>query len=144
MKTYKSHGEDETYAIGKSFASGLSRGDIIALDGDLGCGKTAFVKGVAEFFGCSDEVSSPTFTLVNQYDGDITLYHFDVYRLENPSIEECDWMDDYLFGDGICLIEWADNISAVLPDSTVRVRISKTAEDENMRIITIENSESRG
>lgn len=142
MKTYKSRSEAETRATGKAFAAELCRGDVIALDGDLGCGKTAFVKGVAEFFGCAEEVSSPTFTLVNQYDGDITLYHFDVYRLENPSIEECDWMDDYLFGDGICLIEWADNISAVLPDSTVRVCISKTAEDENTRVITIENSES--
>lgn len=142
MKTYKSRSEAETRAIGKTFAAQLCRGDVIALNGDLGCGKTAFVKGVADFFGCAEEVSSPTFTLVNQYDGDITLYHFDVYRLENPSIEECDWMDDYLFGDGICLIEWADNISAVLPDSTVRVCISKTAEGENTRVITIENSES--
>lgn len=142
LKTYKSRSEDETQAIGKAFAAQLRCGDVVALDGELGCGKTAFVMGVAEFFGCADEVTSPTFTLVNQYDGDITLYHFDVYRLENPSIEECDWMDDYLFGDGICLIEWADNISAVLPENTIRIRLSKTAEDEKTRVIIIENSES--
>lgn len=142
MKTYKSRSEDETRSIGRTFAAQLHPGDVIALDGDLGCGKTAFVKGIAEYFGCADDVASPTFTLINQYDGEIPLFHFDVYRLENPSIEECDWMDDYLFGDGICLIEWADNISAVLPEGTVYVRLSKTDDDENTRMITIENSES--
>ena len=82
-------------------------------------------------------VTSPTFTLVNQYDGNLTVYHFDVYRLENPSVDECDWMDDYLFGDGICLIEWADNIKRVLPDTTVRIEFEKNPNDENERIITI-------
>ena len=117
--------EKETRELGYKFAERLAPGAIIALSGDLGCGKKAFVKGVAEYFGSDDDVTSPTFTLVNEYYGDMTVYHFDVYRLENPSLDECDWMDDYFFGDGVCLIEWADNIRNVLPDETLWVNFSK-------------------
>lgn len=137
MKKYITHSENETRMLGKRLAESFSPGSVIALCGDLGCGKTAFVRGVADYFGCGDVVTSPTFTLVNQYDGNLTVYHFDVYRLENPSVDECDWMDDYLFGDGICLIEWADNIKRVLPDTTIRIEFEKNPNDENERIITI-------
>ena len=128
LEKYITQNEKETKALGYEFARKLSPGAIVALSGDLGCGKTAFVKGVAEFFGSEDDVTSPTFTLVNEYYGDMTVYHFDVYRLENPSLEECDWMDDYLFGDGVCLIEWADNIKNVLPNGTIWIRFSKMPE----------------
>lgn len=125
MKKYISNSEEETRKAAAEIAAGLKPGDVIALNGDLGAGKTAFVKGIAEYFSCGDDVSSPTFTLVNEYGGDVCIYHFDVYRLENPSIEECDWMDDYFFGDGICIIEWADNIKSVLPADSIRIDILK-------------------
>ena len=138
MEIIKTNSPEETRVFGKCFAESLEEGDVVALVGDLGCGKTAFVQGVAEYFGCLDEVTSPTYTLVNQYDGDMVIYHFDVYRLENPDLAECDWMDDYLFGDGVCLIEWADNIKAVLPDNTIRIEFSKDPEKgEDYREIRI-------
>lgn len=139
MEKYITHNEDETRMLGRKLAEKLSPGSIVALIGDLGCGKTAFVKGVVEYFGNSNDVTSPTFTLVNEYDGTIPIYHFDVYRLENPSLEECDWMDDYFFGDGVCLIEWADNIRSVLPDGTIWINFSKKNDvSETTREITFE------
>lgn len=138
MKKYISYNEEETRKIGAEFAKNLNAGTIVALVGDLGCGKTAFVKGVVSHFGDDYDVTSPTFTIVNEYDGYIPIYHFDVYRLENPSPEQCDWMDDYFFGDGICLIEWADNIKSVLPKETIRVEFAKVdAEGDNVRSIVI-------
>ncbi len=138
MQRFETTSPEETYQVGQQIAKELTPGAVVALVGDLGCGKTAFVKGVVSCFGDAEEVVSPTFTLVNQYDGEIPVYHFDVYRLENPSVEECDWMDDYLFGDGICLIEWADNIKAVLPKGTLRIEFAKsTGKGENYREITV-------
>ena len=140
MNKYISHSEEETQKIAQEIAKELNIGDIITLNGDLGAGKTAFVRGIADYFGAdSDDVTSPTFTLVNEYNGDITLYHFDVYRLENPSLDECDWMDDYLFGDGICLIEWAENIKEVIPKKFIEINIIKKPENgDNYREITYE------
>ena len=138
MKCYETESSAQTRMLGQQTAKNLKSGDVLALVGDLGCGKTAFVKGVVDFFGNGDDVTSPTFTLVNEYEGSLPIYHFDVYRLENPSPDECDWMDDYLFGSGICLIEWADNIRAVLPKNTIRIEFSKdSARGENYREIKI-------
>ena len=121
-----SNSEKETFEIAKSFAKTLEAGDIIALSGDLGAGKTAFVKGVASALGCNDIVSSPTFTLVNEYTGtEHMLYHFDVYRLSNVTAENCDWIDEYLFSDGICIIEWADNLINILPENYININITK-------------------
>lgn len=128
VEKHITNSEEQTVQLGKKLAEKLSPGSIIALSGDLGCGKTAFVRGIVSYFGNNDDVSSPTFTLVNEYDGSVRIYHFDVYRLQNPSLEECDWMDDYLFGDGICLIEWADNIKNVLPMETIWVSFTKKTE----------------
>ena len=121
-----SNNEKETFEIAKNFAKSLKSGDIIALSGDLGAGKTAFVKGVAFALGCKDIVSSPTFTLVNEYTGtEHMLYHFDVYRLSNVTAENCDWIDEYLFSDGICIIEWADNLIDILPEDYININITK-------------------
>ena len=123
---YISNNEKETFEIAKNFAKSLKSGDIIALSGDLGAGKTAFVKGVAFALGCKDIVSSPTFTLVNEYTGtEHMLYHFDVYRLSNVNTENCDWIDEYLFSDGICIIEWADNLIDILPEDYININITK-------------------
>lgn len=138
MKRFETQSPGETRALGRELAQTLAPGAILALVGDLGCGKTAFVKGIVDAFGDGEEVTSPTFTLVNEYEGTVPVYHFDVYRLENPSVEECDWMDDYFFADGICLIEWADNIKAVLPEHTLRITFAKNPEKgEDYREIII-------
>ena len=129
MSKYISRSEAETLEIAKETAKTLKSGDVIALHGELGAGKTAFVKGIAEFFGATDPVSSPTFTIVNEYNGSLDIYHFDAYRLENVSIDECDWIDDYLFGDGICVIEWAENIESILPQNHIQIRISKNPDE---------------
>jgi len=123
---YISKSENQTFEIAKDFSKTLKAGDIIALSGDLGAGKTAFVKGVAHGLGCKDIVSSPTFTLVNEYTGTLyMLFHFDVYRLTNVTTENCDWIDEYLFSDGICIIEWADNLLDILPEKYIKINITK-------------------
>ncbi|MBE7011627.1 MAG: tRNA (adenosine(37)-N6)-threonylcarbamoyltransferase complex ATPase subunit type 1 TsaE [Ruminococcaceae bacterium] len=136
---YISNCADDTEKIAKEIAANLKPGDVISLSGELGAGKTAFVRGIADFFGYEGNVTSPTFTLVNEYDGiNMTLYHFDAYRLENANTDQLDWIDDYLFGDGICLIEWAEFISPVLPDNTKFIDISKDIRfGENYREIHV-------
>lgn len=120
---YISNCEKDTYEIGKKLAENLNPGDVIAFYGDLGAGKTAFTKGVCAHFGIED-VHSPTFTIVNEYNGDVTVYHFDAYRIDDDS-----WIsggfDEYLFAGGICVIEWAENLSDVLPKNTIKVTISR-------------------
>jgi tRNA threonylcarbamoyladenosine biosynthesis protein TsaE len=123
---YTSHCIKDTQKIAEEIASTLKCGDVVSLSGELGAGKTAFVRGIADFFGFSGDVTSPTFTLVNEYDGEeMTLYHFDAYRLENANTDQLDWIDDYLFGEGVCLIEWAEFINPILPDNTIFVEITK-------------------
>ncbi len=141
MHTHNSHSEAETINIAKTFAMTLKSGDVVALKGDLGAGKTAFTKGVALAFGVDEAVTSPTFTIVNQYDGQkLTLYHFDAYRLENVSLSDCDWLDDYFFSDGVCLVEWAENIIDALPKGYKTVTIQKDAcLGEDFRQIIIED-----
>lgn len=141
MKIFESHSVYETSKIAQEFAKTLKEGSIVALSGDLGAGKTAFTTGVARALGVLEDVTSPTFTIVNQYDGDMTVYHFDAYRLENVNPDDCDWMDDYFFADGVCIIEWAKNIEAVLPKGYISVQIEKDAGmGEDYRRITIDET----
>lgn len=138
MKIYKSNSVEDTASAAGEFASELKPGDIVALVGGLGAGKTAFVKGIAKYFHAKNDVLSPTYTLVNEYSGDVPIYHFDVYRLNNPTLDECDWIDEYLFGNGITIIEWADNIKNILPERTIRVEIKAYPEKgEDYREIKI-------
>ena len=136
---YISHCIKDTQHIAKEIASTLRCGDVVSLSGELGAGKTAFVRGIADFFGFSGDVTSPTFTLVNEYDGiKMTLYHFDAYRLENANTDQLDWIDDYLFGDGVCLIEWAEFINPILPDNTIFIEITKNSQmGEDYRDIVV-------
>ena len=126
---YTSNSEAETYKIGYELAQDLKKGDVIAFFGDLGVGKTAFTKGVCGYFGI-DYVHSPTFTIVNEYQGDITIYHFDAYRIDSQS-----WLDggfdEYLFNDGICIIEWAENLTEVLPENTIKITITRDLSKED-------------
>ncbi len=114
-----SNSEEATIVAGKSFAAALSAGDVVALCGDLGAGKTHFAKGVVEGLGASDGVTSPTFALVNEYrTGSIPIFHFDFYRLDAAEeVVRIGW-DDYLDEDGVLLVEWADRFPELLPEHT--------------------------
>jgi tRNA threonylcarbamoyladenosine biosynthesis protein TsaE len=137
---------DETKAIGAALAARLSSGDVVALYGDLGAGKTHLVKGIAAALGVPEEsVNSPTFTLVNEYTGrDFPLYHFDAYRIRHlDEFFELGY-EDYFFGDGLCLIEWPERIEPLLPPATLRLRLSHLGEHRR-RIEEVKggNAESR-
>ena len=118
--------EKETFELGKKIGEKAKPGLIYRLDGDLGVGKTIFTKGVAAGLGISEPVSSPTFTIVQVYDeGRMPFYHFDVYRIGDPEEMEEIGYEDYFFGKGICIIEWASLIEELLPDHIIRVTIEK-------------------
>lgn len=119
MATIISHSPEETFAHGRALADSLRAGDVVALDGDLGAGKTHFVKGIAAGLGCEGDVTSPTFTLVHEYTGGrLPLFHFDFYRLESEGETLRLGLDDYLGAGGVLVIEWAGKFPAVLPADT--------------------------
>jgi len=137
MQIFYSNSEQDTLNIAAKFAKTLNSGDVVALFGDLGAGKTAFARGVAAALGANNDcISSPTFTLVNEYDGEMKVYHFDVYRLENVKLDELDWIDEYLFGDGVCLIEWAEYVLPVLPGNYIKVELERISENKRKIVIT--------
>lgn len=137
MFKIRTNSEEETYLFAKEFAEHLKEGDIVCLNGDLGAGKTVFVRGISSYFGIED-ISSPTFTIVNEYKGKKDINHFDVYRLSNEDeFYDCG-LDEY-FGEGICIIEWSDIIKDALPKDHIDVRIQKI--DEEARDIIIDKFE---
>lgn len=126
---YISNSPEETLRIGEKIAAGALPGQVYALDGDLGTGKTVFTKGFARGLGIEEPVSSPTFTILQIYEGGrLPLCHFDVYRIEEPEEMEEVGLDAYMEGDGVCLIEWAGRIRDLLPDDAVIVHIEKDLE----------------
>lgn len=121
--------EEETYALGKRLGEQAEPGQIYALQGDLGVGKTIFTKGFAAGLGVKEAVSSPTFTIVQIYEeGRLPFYHFDVYRIGDPEEMEEIGYEDCFFGEGVCLVEWANLIEELMPDHTIRVSIEKDLE----------------
>ena len=121
---------EETLEFGGRFARELQRGDVIALSGELGAGKTALVKGLARGLGIASDVTSPTFTLIHEYDGGrLPLYHIDLYRLEGVPQALAIGIEDYLNGAGVTVIEWAERIAPLLPPRTTRIRIESLAEN---------------
>ena len=130
---YISKSLKQTLEIGENFAKTLTAGDVVLLHGDLGAGKTAFTKGVAKGLGVLEEITSPTYAYMNDYDG--KLYHYDCYRLSSGEDAEALGLTDYFYMKGICLIEWAQNIADVLPRNVKRVKIEKI--DENTRKIIL-------
>ncbi len=125
----ESSGSGETAKIAYEAALRAQPGQVYALIGDLGVGKTVFTKGFAEGLGIKEPVSSPTFTILQIYEeGRLPLYHFDVYRIEEPEEMEEVGFDDYVYGDGVCLIEWAGRIEEILPDNTIYIVIEKDLE----------------
>lgn len=139
MKKIISESPEATAEFAYSFAKTLKSGDVVCLDGDLGVGKTAFVQGLAKGLGIDDYISSPTFTIVNEYDAPIPLYHFDVYRIGDSEEMYDIGFDEYIFGDGVCVIEWSANISDILPEKRYEITINKDySKNENYREIVIE------
>lgn len=132
----KTESEQQTELVGEKFALILKAGDIVALFGDLGVGKTAFIRGLARSIGYNGRVTSPTYTIVNEYIGNIPVFHFDMYRLgSSDELYDIGW-EDYLEKGGICAIEWSERIEDVLADDCYRVYI--TSQGEQMRNIRIE------
>lgn len=121
---------EETIRLGERLAQLLKPGDVITLEGDLGAGKTTFTKGIAAGLGISQTLSSPTFTIVKEYEGDLPLYHMDVYRLEHS--EEDLGFDEYFHGDGISVVEWAQFIEDFLPAERLDVKIAYDGEHERI------------
>ena len=134
--TIFSNSSEETFEAGKALAKKLSPGDVLAFHGDLGAGKTVFVRGLAEGLGLDARVTSPTFTIVNEYEGTIPLFHFDMYRLSgSDDLFEIGW-EDYLTRGGICAVEWSEITEDAFPDNTININIRKI--DDNSREITID------
>jgi len=134
MKIITNH-ESETIEQGIKLGKTLTPGTVIALYGGLGAGKTAFTRGLAEGLGISMSVSSPTFTIVNEYPGEIPLFHFDMYRLETEDeLYDIGW-DDYLERGGICAVEWSEKVPGAFPPDTIIVKLTKI--DDNTRQLEI-------
>ena len=126
MTVYESFSEEMTFEIGKKLGEKADKGEIICLEGDLGVGKTVFTKGFAEGLNIEENIDSPTFTIVQEYtEGRLPLYHFDVYRIGDISEMDEIGYEDYFFGEGVCLIEWASRIKELIPESAIHIIIEK-------------------
>lgn len=139
MIKYISNSDKDTIDVAYEFAKNLNKKDIIVLSGELGTGKTKFVYGICKYFGMENLVSSPTFTIVNEYEkNDISIYHFDVYRLHD-SIDFEESVGTEYFENGICIIEWGEQIKDILPNNTIYITITKdNSKNEDYREIIIE------
>ena len=140
IKEFHTHSVEETEQIGKDLALTLDKSEpsFIAMYGDLGVGKTAFVRGIASVLAPSSRVKSPTYTVVNRYEGEkLPLYHLDVYRISDDDELYSIGYDDYV-STGICVVEWSENIPDSIPDKHIKVTIEKEGENFEMRKITIE------
>ena len=144
MKTYNftSHNSEETMNFAFNLASKLNVGDVVVLSGELGAGKTKFTEGFLKYFGLDNEISSPTFSIVNEYKkDDLNIYHFDVYRLEDVDEFYAIGGEEY-FSSGICIIEWGEIIEDALPQNCIRINFEKDLSDENIRYLKITYPES--
>ena len=137
MQEFISYSEEDTINFADKFAENLNKNSVIILSGDLGSGKTKFTEGILKHFGLEDEISSPTFTIVNEYHSDnMNIYHFDLYRLSD--IDEFYAMggEEY-FEKGICIIEWGETILEALPKEYIHIFLEKSSIDENTRILKV-------
>ena len=138
---FVTHGRAETEQLGARLADALAGSAVVAFTGDLGAGKTAFVSGLARALGVKERVTSPTFTIVNEFEGGrLPLFHFDMYRLDSADeLFHIGW-EDYLARDGVCAVEWSENVAEAIEDDAIRVSIVRGDGDDD-RIITIEGVE---
>ena len=139
---YLSHSPEETEHIGEMLGRRLRPGTVVAYRGGLGMGKTAFTRGLARGLGCAGRVTSPTFTIVNEYDGATPLFHFDMYRLgSSDELFDIGW-EVYLTRGGVCAVEWSERVDDAMPADTLWVDIARGT-DESDRIITITGGEAQ-
>lgn len=139
---YLSHSPEETEHIGEMLGRRLRPCTVVAYRGGLGMGKTAFTRGLARGLGCAGRVTSPTFTIVNEYDGATPLFHFDMYRLgSSDELFDIGW-EDYLTRGGVCAVEWSERVDDAMPADTLWVDIARGT-DESDRIITISGGEAQ-
>ncbi|MBQ9494978.1 MAG: tRNA (adenosine(37)-N6)-threonylcarbamoyltransferase complex ATPase subunit type 1 TsaE [Treponema sp.] len=135
--TFCTKSAEETVALGKKIGALLSKGDVIAMRGTLAAGKTTITKGIAHALGIQEEITSPTFCLISEYNGKMPLYHFDAYRLDSAEDFINLGADDMLYGEGVCIIEWSEKVQEELPDTAIQLTIC--VNDNKTRTITIEN-----
>ena len=137
MREIISNSERDTELAGERFGAEVPDGAVVAMYGELGSGKTAFVRGMARGMGIDCRVSSPTFTIVNEYEGDIPLFHFDLYRLgSSDELFDIGW-EDYLARGGVCAVEWSERAEDAFDGSTVRIDFRRGAQHDCWRVITI-------
>ena len=134
MIKYKTESPEETIELASKIGAVLRKGDVIAYRDGLGAGKTTFTRGLAIGAGLEDEVTSPTFALINEYHGDLDIYHFDMYRIEGTDDLETTGFFDYPMDESVFVIEWSENISEILPENTIYIEIKRTG-DESREII---------
>lgn len=135
---------EKTLALGKKIGKLVNPGDIICIDGDLGTGKTHLAKGIALGLDIKEHITSPTFTLVNEYEGRLKLFHFDVYRIEDIEEMYAIGFDEYIFSDGVSVIEWSELIKELLPQDYVKIKIEKLIDKEDpWRKVSIDFNGSR-
>ena len=136
---YRTDSAEQTEALGQKLGATLAPGSVVAFRGGLGMGKTAFTRGLARGLGCMGRVTSPTFTIVNEYRGKIPLFHFDMYRLSSSdALFDIGW-EDYLDRGGVCAVEWSENVPEAFDGSEIRVSIEKCS--DSTRKITIEGAD---
>ena len=135
----KTQSTEETEALGRKIGNALKKGDVVSLRGSLGAGKTVIAKGIARSLGIDEAIVSPTFTLVQEYDGREKLYHLDIYRLSGEDEFESMGGEEFLYPDGISLIEWSEKIDSMLPDGTIYIDI--TINDDLSRSVDIRGLE---
>lgn len=128
MRVFESYSYEDTHKIADEIAKTLKGGEFIAMYGDLGAGKTAFVQGLAKSLGIENHITSPTFTIVNEYEGRLPLYHFDVYRIADPDEMYEIGYEEYVDGNGVCIIEWAELIEDLFPKDYYKITILKDEE----------------
>lgn len=139
MYSFLSKSESDTINFAKKIASKLKKTDVIVLTGELGCGKTKFTEGFLSYYGLEKEISSPTFTIVNEYNSknELNIYHFDVYRLEDSEEFYAIGGEEY-FENGICIIEWGEIIEDALPNDYIHITFKKDISNENQRLLQVE------
>jgi len=137
-----SHGPAQTFEVARELLAGLRPGTVLAFHGQLGAGKTCFIQGLAKAMGVERAVSSPTFTLINEYHGSMPLYHIDLYRISGPDEALGLGLEEYLESDGVTAIEWAERVNELLPATTIHIRM-RPGEAETDRIIQVERGEDK-
>ena len=135
----RTHSEKETFELGKRIANAVNPGTVILFYGDLGAGKTVMTKGIAAGLGITEMITSPTFTIMQEYEGGrMPLYHLDVYRIEDPDEMEEVGLNEYIYGNGLTVIEWAEQIEDILPEDAIKITIERNVENPEERDIRIE------